>query len=232
MEIDDDSSPMGGVHPHLSANALLGRLSSLLCRFRPDNGETAELPQPLKLSAFYPHALLARLSSLIHRSPPENDAPDELQQPCTPLRLDPHVLLARLSSLFPRSRLGTDEEAEPHPTMPSGSRPDALISRLPSLFRFKPHTNGKTEFPQLSSHPHVVEVAAVRDKQTLVVARGPKFEKAKRAYEQQTQSHGRTQASLSHVQHADASTSTTPPAPGTSTTTADAATSQSLHIQC
>ncbi|KAG1803976.1 uncharacterized protein BJ212DRAFT_951733 [Suillus subaureus] len=121
MEADFDSSPMGSAHPHSSIIALLTRLSSPLRRFRHNNDEATELPQPSRLS-FHPHALLARLSLFKRRSPPENDAPDELQQPSMPSRLDPHVLLARLSSLFPRYRLSTDEEAEPHPTMSSGSQ--------------------------------------------------------------------------------------------------------------
>ncbi|KAG1831653.1 hypothetical protein DFJ58DRAFT_848188 [Suillus subalutaceus] len=97
--------------------------------------------------------------------------------------------------------------------MPSSSRPDAFISWLSSLFRSHPHTNEEIQLTQRSSYPPIVEVAAVRDKQTLVVARGPQFEKAKRAYEQQTQSHRQAQASSSHNQPADASTSTTPSAP-------------------
>ncbi|KAG2034663.1 hypothetical protein BDR03DRAFT_964628 [Suillus americanus] len=78
MEADVDSS-MGSANPYSSVNALLARLSSLLHRFRPNNGEATELPQHSRLSAFHSHALLARLSSFIHRPPPENDAPDELQ---------------------------------------------------------------------------------------------------------------------------------------------------------
>jgi hypothetical protein len=119
---------MGGAHPHSSVNALLARLSSLLHRFRPDNGESIKLPQPSSPSMFHPHALLTRLSSLLHRSPPENATPDELQQPSTPSQLDPCVLLARLSSLLHHSRLNTDEEAEPHPSTPLSSHPNALIS--------------------------------------------------------------------------------------------------------
>ncbi|KAG1734370.1 hypothetical protein EDD22DRAFT_361068 [Suillus occidentalis] len=159
-------------------------------------------------------ALLARLSSLIHSSPSENDAPDELQQPSTPSRVDPRVLLARLSLFLHRPRLNTDEEAEPRPTTPLSSRSDALISRLTSLFRSQPHVNEEIELTQRRSRPRVVEVAAVRDRQALVVARGPQFEKAKRAYEQ-ARLHAQTQASSSHTQPADASTSTTHPAPVT-----------------
>ncbi|KAG1837550.1 hypothetical protein DFJ58DRAFT_846396 [Suillus subalutaceus] len=90
--------------------------------------------------------------------------------------------------------------------MPLSSRPDALISRLSSLFRSQPHTTEEIELTQCQSSPRVVEVAAVRDRQTLVVARGAQFQKAKRAYEQQTQ------AQASHTQPADASTSAIPPA--------------------
>ncbi|KAG2751533.1 WD40 repeat-like protein [Suillus brevipes Sb2] len=214
MEADVDSS-MGRAHPHSSVNALLARLSSLLHRFRPDNGESAELPQPSRHLAFHIHALIARLSALIHRSPPETDAPDEPQQPSTPSRVDSRVLLARISSFLHRSRLNTDEEAESHRTTPLSSRPGALITRLSSLFHSQPHTNEEIELAQRPSRPRVVEVAAVRDKQALVVARGPKFMKALRAHLQQSQSHAQAQASSLHVQFANASTSATHPVPGT-----------------
>jgi hypothetical protein len=155
---------MGGDHPHSSVNAILARLSLLLHRFRPEKCETIDIPQPSRPSTFHPRALLARLLSLIRHSPPENDVPDDLQQPSMPSRLGPHILLARLSSLFPRSRLTTDEEAEPHPTTPLSSRSYALISRLSSLFRSQPHTTEEIELTHRPSRPHVVEVAAVRDK--------------------------------------------------------------------
>ncbi|KAG1870887.1 hypothetical protein F4604DRAFT_1771268 [Suillus subluteus] len=54
--------------------------------------------------------------------------------------------------------------------MPSRSRPDALISRLSSLFRSQPHTNEEIELTQRTMHPHVVEVPAMRDKEVLFVA--------------------------------------------------------------
>jgi hypothetical protein len=171
-------SQFTGEHPHPPVNALLARLSSLLHRFRPDNGKATELPQHSRPSAFHLHALLARLSSLIHRSPPERDAQNELQQSSTHLRLYPHVLLARLFSRSPRSRFGTDEEAEPHCTVPSSSRPGALISQLSSLFRSQPHTHEEIELPQCPSHSRVVEVAAVRDRQvwlSLVHVQSPWF---------------------------------------------------------
>ncbi|KAG2746429.1 hypothetical protein P692DRAFT_20739911, partial [Suillus brevipes Sb2] len=151
------------------------------------------------------------------RSPLENDAPDELQHPSTPSRVDPRRLLASLSSFLHRSRLNTASEAEPHPTTSSSSRPDAPITRLSSLFRSQPHTDKEIKLAQFPSQPHVVEVAAVRDKQALFVARGPKFEKAKRAYEQQ-KLHAQAQASSSHTQPANTSTSATPPAQGTAAT--------------
>ncbi|KAG2064336.1 WD40 repeat-like protein [Suillus decipiens] len=209
MEVDVDSSPMGGVHSFV--NALLARLSSFLQRFRSANGEAIELQQPPERpSVFHLHALLVRLSSLLHRSPPEIDLPDELQQPSTPSRLHPRVLLAHL---FPKSLL-TGEEAEPHSTIPSSLHPAALISRLSSL-RSQPYTNEEIELTQRLSRPPVVEVAAVRDKRPLVVAQGPRFKKAKREYEQKTQSHSQSQALSSHVQPVNGSTSTSPPAPGT-----------------
>jgi hypothetical protein len=160
---------MGSAHPHSSVNALFARLSSLLHRFRPENGEATELPQPSRSSVFHLHVLLARFSSLIHSSPPENDAQDELQPPSRSSRSDPRVLLARLSSLFPRSQLNTDDKAEPHPTTPSSPRPDALINRLSSLFRSQPHANEEIKLAQRPNRPRVVEVAAVRDKKVCLL---------------------------------------------------------------
>jgi hypothetical protein len=97
----------------------------------------------------------------------------EHQQASTPSRLGPHALLVRLSSLWPRSRLDTDEETEPHPTTPSGSRPDALIDSLSSLFRSQSHTNEELQLSQYSRRPHVVEVAAVRDREVIFTAPPP-----------------------------------------------------------
>ncbi|KAG1758389.1 hypothetical protein EDD22DRAFT_1052536 [Suillus occidentalis] len=132
-----------------------------------------------------------------YTSPSENDAPDELQQPTTPSRVNPHA------------------EAKSHPKTLSSSRSDEFITGLSSLFRSQPPTSEEIKLMQRPSHPLVVEVAAVRGKQTLVVARGPKFMKAFRAHLQQSQSHAKAQASSSHTQPVDASTSATPPAPGT-----------------
>jgi hypothetical protein len=155
----------GDTHLRSFANALLAHISSLLHHFQHENGESTELPPPSWPSVSHLRALPTRLSSFIHSSPLENDAPDELQHPSTPSRVDPRRLLASLSSFLHRSRLNTASEAEPHPTTSSSSRPDAPITRLSSLFRSQPHTDKEIKLAQLPSQPHVVEVAAVRDKQ-------------------------------------------------------------------
>ncbi|KAG2335754.1 hypothetical protein BDR05DRAFT_953844 [Suillus weaverae] len=126
---------------------------------------------------------------------------DDVDQPSTPSQLDPHVLLARLSSLFPRSRLNTDEETSPHPTMPSGLRLDALVDHLSSFFRSQPHTNDEIELSQRSRHPRVVEVACVRDREVIFTAPPPP-----QKIQQQTQSHAQE-------------SSTTPLTPGTNPNT-------------
>ncbi|KAG2133524.1 WD40-repeat-containing domain protein [Suillus bovinus] len=165
MEANTHSLQMGGACPHSSANVFLASLSSFYHRFRTKNGEATEPTQS---------------------SSPSIPAHSSLQ-PSTPSRLD---LLARFSSFLSRPRLGTDREAEPHPTTPFSLHLDTLSNRLFSLSRSQPHTNGEIELSQRPNHPRVVEVAAVRDKKPLVVARGPKFMKAKRAYdEQQTRLH-------------------------------------------
>ncbi|KAG2345516.1 WD40 repeat-like protein [Suillus weaverae] len=169
----DDSSPTGDAHPHSSASALLARLASRIHRFRPNNHDANEPPQPPTLSGLHPYVLFARLSSFVHRSLPENDAPNELQQPSTLSRLDLHALLARLSPLLPRSRRNTDDEIDPHPTTPSDSRPDALRDLLSSLFRSQPHTNEEIELSQRAMRHHVVEVAPMRDKEVIWVAERP-----------------------------------------------------------
>jgi hypothetical protein len=167
----DQSSPTGNAHPHSSASALLARLASLFHRFRlgPDNAEADELPQPPTLPALHPRVLFTRLSSLIRRNSPPDDTPnEELQQPSTPLRLDLHVLLTRLSLLLPRSRLNTDGETEAHHTTPSGSRPDAIVDRLSSIFRSRPHTNENVELSQRATRLHVVDVAPMRDREVCI----------------------------------------------------------------
>ncbi|KAG1743080.1 hypothetical protein EDB19DRAFT_584597 [Suillus lakei] len=145
--------------------------------------ETTDPPQPQTPSGLYPHLLLARLSSFINHSRPGNDVANELQEPHTPSGLRPHALFGRLSSFIKRSRPRNDEANEPHtpqrPPTPSGSRSGAFIGRLSSLLHSSSDTNHEEiELPQrprqtTSSRcsPHVVEVAAMRDKQTLYVAR-------------------------------------------------------------
>ncbi|KAG2151669.1 quinon protein alcohol dehydrogenase-like superfamily [Suillus bovinus] len=234
MEADAHFSPMGGACPHSSANSFFLSPSSFIRRFWAKNDEATELPQPSSPSLFYqaPRAFFAHLSSFIHRSPSENHAPDELQQPSTPSQLDPHVLLDRLDSFLPRPRLGTDREAEPRPTTHFSSRSDALFSQLSSLFRSRPHTNEEIELPRRPNCPRVVEVAAVRDKQTLVVARGPNFMKSKRAYdEQQSKLHDQAQPSSSHTQPTNTSQSATLPASGANTTTVGTTATRSLAIR-
>ncbi|KAG2060603.1 hypothetical protein BDR06DRAFT_1017060 [Suillus hirtellus] len=75
---------------------------------------------------------------------------------------------------FTYSRLNTGGETEGHPATPPGLRPDALIDCLSSFFRSQPHTDEKIELPQRPRRPHVVEVAAVRDRQALYVAPRPR----------------------------------------------------------
>ncbi|KAG1879055.1 hypothetical protein F4604DRAFT_1752599 [Suillus subluteus] len=48
-------------------------------------------------------------------------------------------------------------------TYTSSSRPDALISRMSSLFRPQTHTDEEIELSEFPSRPHVVGVAAVQD---------------------------------------------------------------------
>jgi len=159
---------MGGAHPHPSPSTLLARLSSLLHHFRSDNAEATELPQPsTPFMGIHPRVIFARLSSLIHHSPPENE-PNELQQPSTSSWSNLHTLLTRLSLLWPHSRPNTDGEIEPHPTARSGSRPDAFIGLLTSLFSSQPHTNEEIELSQYPGRPSVVEVAAVRDREVCI----------------------------------------------------------------
>ncbi|KAG2096298.1 WD40-repeat-containing domain protein [Suillus discolor] len=224
-ELPQPSRPLA-VH----LRTLLARLSSLIHRFAPESDAPNELQQPSTSSWLDPHVLLARLSSLFPRSRLNTDEEAE-HHPTLPTRSHADGrLIGRLSSFF-CSQPHTNEEAEHHPTVASSSRPDArLIIRLSSLFRSQPHTNERIELSQRPSHPRVVNVAAVRDKQALFVARGPNFKRAKRAYEQRTESHAQAQASSSGTQPTHASTLATPPIPGTKPTTTGAATPQSPPI--
>ncbi|KAG1838017.1 WD40-repeat-containing domain protein [Suillus subalutaceus] len=196
MEADVDSSPTGSTHPHSSATPLLVRIFLLLNRFRFNKAEVTELPQPSTPSGLHLRVLFARLFSLVHRSPPENDAATELQQSSTPSQLDPHVLLIRLSSLWPRHRLNTDEETEPHPMTPS-----------------------EIELSQYTRRPHVVEVAAVRDREVIFTA-PPLPQKTHQQTQSDTQGHAHSLPvrMLAHLvlflccaspQHADTNTQST-----------------------
>ncbi|KAG1773763.1 hypothetical protein EDD22DRAFT_965056 [Suillus occidentalis] len=180
MGVNDDSSTTGGAHPHSSASAFLARLASLLHRFRPHDAEANEPSQSPTLLGMHPRVLFTRLSSLIRRSPVDHDAPNELQQPSAPLRLHLHVILARLSSFPPRSQLHT-EDTEPHTVTPSRSHPNALMNLLSSRFHSQHRTNEEIELSQHAMHPHVAEVAPMRDREVLFVAERPQ---AHRPYHQ------------------------------------------------
>lgn len=111
------------------------------------------------------------------------------------------------------------------PFRPSGSRSRVLFSRLSSLLR-QLNTDETTELQQpprrsiFSRHgPHVVEVAAIRDKQALYVAPRPRVDD--KVKPRHGQSQGQAQASISQTLPAAGSASTTSPDPAT--TAADAA---------
>ncbi|KAG2039696.1 WD40-repeat-containing domain protein [Suillus americanus] len=158
------------------AGALLGRFSSLLHRSRPNQAiETQQAPVPSESRS---HALLNRLSSLL-RSPSNTNTDEisELPQSLMLSRSSPKVL-GHLSSLLHAPQHYIDETTESK--MPSGSRPSALISRLSSLFRSPPNADEEIELrhcpgPTTSSYcsPHVVDVAAMRDREVIFVARRP-----------------------------------------------------------
>ncbi|KAG2150961.1 hypothetical protein DEU56DRAFT_779355 [Suillus clintonianus] len=187
MQFDVHSSAKGDAHPLSSASALFGRISSFLHRSRTDSDEATGPPQPPRPSGLHRRVLVARLSSFIHHSPPNDDAARELQQSPTPSGLRHHALLGRLSLLLPHPRLNTDSGAEPqHPPRSSGSCPDVHISRLSLLFRSPPATNENIELPQCPRQTtssrgsrHVVEVAAIRDKQALYVAPRPERDRSR-----------------------------------------------------
>ncbi|KAG1881875.1 quinon protein alcohol dehydrogenase-like superfamily [Suillus tomentosus] len=213
----------------LDPHVLLARLSSLFPRSRLNTDAEGEHHPTLPTSSHPDGRLIGRLSSFFRSQPHTNEEAEHYPTVASSSRSDARFI-SRLSSLF-RSQPHTNEEAEHHPTVASSSRSDArLISRLSSLFRSQPHTNEQTELLQRPSRPRVVDVAAVRDKQSLVVAWRPNFKKAKRAYEQRTNSHTQAQASSSGTQPAHILTLATPPVPGTNTTTIGAATSQSPPI--
>ncbi|KAG2079250.1 WD40 repeat-like protein [Suillus decipiens] len=181
----DVHSLKGDAHPRSSARAFLSHLSLFLSRSLPGSDEATKPAQPSRPSRLHLHMIIARLSSLIHRSSPD-DAENEVQQLPMPSRLRFHALLDCLSSLLRRSRLDNDPATEPQPPTPSGLRPDIHIGHLFSLFRSLPATSEEIEPPiyprqTTSSYhsPHVVNVAAIRDKQALYVAPRPKRDRSR-----------------------------------------------------
>lgn len=109
------------------------------------------------------------------------------------------------------------------PFRPLGSRSRVLFSRLSSLFRRSQiNADQTTELQQPPRQsifsrrgPHVVDVAAIRDKQALYVAPRPRInDKVK---PQHGQSHGQAQASIPQTLPADVSVPTTPLDPATAT---------------
>ncbi|KAG1755327.1 hypothetical protein EDD22DRAFT_1052743 [Suillus occidentalis] len=110
---------------------------------------------------------------------------------------------------------GAQNGAQSSATRGTYSRPRStqapLLDRFASLFRHS-HADGAIELQQrptrslFSRRPPTVEVPAVRDKQSLFVARRPERDKATQTQQQQSQSHGQ-------------GSSTTPHAPGTNVAT-------------
>ncbi|KAG1755325.1 WD40-repeat-containing domain protein [Suillus occidentalis] len=110
---------------------------------------------------------------------------------------------------------GAQNGAQSSATHSTYSRPHStqapLLDRFASLFRHS-HADGAIELQQrptrslFSRQPPTVEVFAVRDKQSLFVARWPERDKATQAQQQQSQSQGQ-------------GSSTTPHAPGTNAAT-------------
>ncbi|KAG1870889.1 hypothetical protein F4604DRAFT_855767 [Suillus subluteus] len=104
----------------------------------------------------------------------------------------------------------------------NGAQSYAAREHFSSLFHHShSDTDGAIELQELptrsifSRRPPIVEVPAVRDKKPLFVARRLKPDKAKRAQQQQAQSHDRAKVSSSQTQPSDASAADTPPTPGT-----------------
>ncbi|KAG2737597.1 WD40 repeat-like protein [Suillus brevipes Sb2] len=98
-----------------------------------------------------------------------------------------------------------------------------LLERFASLFH-PSHADGAIELQQrptrsvFSRRPPIVEVPAVRDKQSLFVARRPERDKATQTQQQQSQSHGQ-------------GSSATPHAPGTNAATPGARPTHSRFVQ-
>ncbi|KAG1901931.1 WD40-repeat-containing domain protein [Suillus fuscotomentosus] len=158
-------------------SALLGRFPHLLRRSEPNQAtETQQPPVPSELRS---RVLFDRLSSLL-RSPPNTDEISGPSQPSMISRLSPRVLLDDLSELFSRPRISINEATEPRRSKtPQRSRSGALIGPISSLFRSPPNADEAIE-PRCYSGPTtshlsrlVDDVAAMRDREVLVVARRP-----------------------------------------------------------
>ncbi|KAG1739339.1 WD40-repeat-containing domain protein [Suillus lakei] len=140
-----------------------------------------------------PRALLARIPPLFHRSKPNTDEPVEFQQhpgPTTSSRRSPPVVEVAAQDdkkalyVAPRKTAGktAGDKAKgiKNPKWWFGRTQDALFGHLFSLFRSALDTDDAIELQQWArqttssrcSH-HVVEVAAIRDKQAIYVARQP-----------------------------------------------------------
>jgi WD40 repeat protein len=171
----DDAQVNVHVHSSTTPGALLDRFSSLVRRSRHNEVIITQVS-----SESSSHTLLGRLS-LYLRSPPNTDEISEYPRPPMLSRLHLQEFLSHLSSLFSHSRLDTDETTEPQRSQtPSGSRPGALIGRLSSLFHFPPNAGEAIELQycqgqNTSSHcsPHVADVATMRDREVIFVARRP-----------------------------------------------------------
>ncbi|KAG1901939.1 uncharacterized protein F5891DRAFT_1186968 [Suillus fuscotomentosus] len=158
-------------------SALLGRFPYLLHRSEPN--QATETQQPPVPSESRSRVFFDRLSSLL-RSPPNTDEISGHSQLPMLSRLSPRVLLGDLSKPFSRSRIYVNEATKHRQSQTlQRSRSGALIGPLSSLFRSPPNVDEAIELQCCSgpttSHlsPHVDDVAAMRDREVLVVARRP-----------------------------------------------------------
>ncbi|KAG1829702.1 hypothetical protein EV424DRAFT_1586598 [Suillus variegatus] len=175
QQVDAHSPATLGARVRFSA--LLGRFPYLLRRSEPN--QATETQQPPVPSESRSRVLFDRLSSLL-RSLLNTDEISELSQPPILSRLSPQVLLGDLSQLFSHPRIYINEITEPQRSKThQRSRSDALLGPLSSLFRSPPNADEAIELqccpgPTISYlSRHVNDVAAMRDKEVLVVARRP-----------------------------------------------------------
>ncbi|KAG1725286.1 uncharacterized protein EDB91DRAFT_1169107 [Suillus paluster] len=168
------------VHVHLCALSTLPHMVPVLNRSLPINNEATELQQPPVPSETRSHTLLGRLSSLLCSRLDTDEATSPQQIP-TPSGSRRDAIIGRRSHVpdtllfghlfvLPRSQPTTDETTEIQQHSRPSRSPDAVVGRLFSPFRSPPDTNEVVEFQQCSKQTarcsrHVVEVAAIRDKQ-------------------------------------------------------------------